>query len=153
MIRPPPRSTRTDTLLPYTTLFRSHYEADAARSRPRGACETRGIADLTRPFDTNIGRELLHDLIAKAQPQLDVGQARTDPDLGNVLQREVDLRHRLEDQSLGEALIIIASEPGVQVPLVRQKDRAFDLEPIRSEERRVGKECVSTCRSRWSPYP
>src|SRR3546814_10560752 len=23
----------------------------------------------------------------------------------------------------------------------------------RSEERRVGKECVSTCRSRWSPYP
>src|SRR3546814_17111752 len=24
---------------------------------------------------------------------------------------------------------------------------------VRSEERRVGKECVSTCRSRWSPYP
>src|SRR3546814_7150755 len=27
---------------------------------------------------------------------------------------------------------------------------AFGIE--RSEERRVGKECVSTCRSRWSPY-
>src|SRR3546814_17212940 len=30
----------------------------------------------------------------------------------------------------------------------------FDIEPDvppRSEERRVGKECVSTCRSRWSP--
>src|SRR3546814_19402671 len=26
------------------------------------------------------------------------------------------------------------------------------LEEMRSEERRVGKECVSTCRSRWSPY-
>src|SRR3546814_1669351 len=28
------------------------------------------------------------------------------------------------------------------------------VQPIspRSEERRVGKECVSTCRSRWSPY-
>src|SRR3546814_7384966 len=28
------------------------------------------------------------------------------------------------------------------------------LRPVRhrSEERRVGKECVSTCRSRWSPY-
>src|SRR3546814_12726687 len=25
-------------------------------------------------------------------------------------------------------------------------------ERVRSEERRVGKECVSTCRSRWSPY-
>src|SRR3546814_2013627 len=29
----------------------------------------------------------------------------------------------------------------------------FDRElASRSEERRVGKECVSTCRSRWSPY-
>src|SRR3546814_14775407 len=26
------------------------------------------------------------------------------------------------------------------------------IECGRSEERRVGKECVSTCRSRWSPY-
>src|SRR3546814_12035870 len=30
---------------------------------------------------------------------------------------------------------------------------ASSMEPSRSEERRVGKECVSTCRSRWSPYP
>src|SRR3546814_4221265 len=29
----------------------------------------------------------------------------------------------------------------------------FTLPPARSEERRVGKECVSTCRSRWSPDP
>src|SRR3546814_15382073 len=27
-----------------------------------------------------------------------------------------------------------------------------DLGLVRSEERRVGKACVSTCRSRWSPY-
>src|SRR3546814_17835865 len=27
------------------------------------------------------------------------------------------------------------------------------LDIFRSEERRVGKECVSTCKSRWSPYP
>src|SRR3546814_12324478 len=26
------------------------------------------------------------------------------------------------------------------------------LEAVRPEERRVGEECVSTCRSRWSPY-
>src|SRR3546814_12130080 len=33
-------------------------------------------------------------------------------------------------------------------------DREFAFEAIasRSEERRVVKECVSTCRSRWSPY-
>src|SRR3546814_12933956 len=29
---------------------------------------------------------------------------------------------------------------------------AFDVIFARSEERRVGKECVSTCRSRWPPY-
>src|SRR3546814_17217764 len=28
----------------------------------------------------------------------------------------------------------------------------LSLGSYRSEERRVGKECVSTCRSRWSPY-
>src|SRR3546814_10992215 len=30
---------------------------------------------------------------------------------------------------------------------------SIPFEVSRSEERRVGKECVSTCRSRWSPYP
>src|SRR3546814_13707242 len=30
--------------------------------------------------------------------------------------------------------------------------RAASMLTMRSEERRVGKECVSTCRSRWSPY-
>src|SRR3546814_14608739 len=30
--------------------------------------------------------------------------------------------------------------------------RAVGAGGARSEERRVGKECVSTCRSRWSPY-
>src|SRR3546814_15550821 len=34
--------------------------------------------------------------------------------------------------------------------LVHRGDDA--LIDARSEERRVGKECVSTCRSRWSPY-
>src|SRR3546814_13412897 len=28
----------------------------------------------------------------------------------------------------------------------------FSMLDMRSEERRVGKECVSTCSSRWSPY-
>src|SRR3546814_17723443 len=31
------------------------------------------------------------------------------------------------------------------------RDEAFEQQ-LRSEERRVGKECVSPCRSRWSPY-
>src|SRR3546814_5438283 len=40
MIRRPPRSTRTDTLFPYTTLFRSHRTLGLGRARNRavGAC-------------------------------------------------------------------------------------------------------------------
>src|SRR3546814_3871916 len=34
----------------------------------------------------------------------------------------------------------------------RRHRRKAISSPTRSEERRVGKECVSTCRSRWSPY-
>src|SRR3546814_12467362 len=36
----------------------------------------------------------------------------------------------------------------------RHGGEAFAVQPhaVRSEERRVGKECVSPCRSRWSPY-
>src|SRR3546814_17186949 len=39
-----------------------------------------------------------------------------------------------------------------QLALSAYLDGFEPLEPVRSEERRVGKECVSTCRSRWSPY-
>src|SRR3546814_9008196 len=38
MIRRPPRSTRTDTLFPYTTLFRSHNGELGFSDRARGAC-------------------------------------------------------------------------------------------------------------------
>src|SRR3546814_15812446 len=34
----------------------------------------------------------------------------------------------------------------------RRRDAEGDDVPLRSEERRVGKECGSTCRFRWSPY-
>src|SRR3546814_398463 len=37
--------------------------------------------------------------------------------------------------------------------LTTESVKTYDTQPqLRSEERRVGKECVSTCRSRWSPY-
>src|SRR3546814_14480700 len=37
--------------------------------------------------------------------------------------------------------------------ILRRFQPDLDFRSIaRSEERRVGKECVSTCRSRWSPY-
>src|SRR3546814_15768146 len=51
--------------------------------------------------------------------------------------------------------MIFWGPPGVgKTPLARLMADSFDAQfiAIRSEERRVGKECVSTCRSRWSPY-
>src|SRR3546814_16746190 len=76
MFRRPPRSTRTYTLFPYTTLFRSFSLMSGADPAPW----------LSPPFR-------------------------------------------------------------VWAPIV-----APCVIVCRSEERRVGKECVSTCRSRWSPY-
>src|SRR3546814_17583740 len=50
----------------------------------------------------------------------------------------------------------LADVPPRQHPLVGGKDVLDPLRlveaDLRSEERRVGKECVRTCRSRWSPY-
>src|SRR3546814_17208813 len=41
---------------------------------------------------------------------------------------------------------------GGQVSNELHAESQFLFVKIRSEERRVGKECVSPCRSRWSPY-
>src|SRR3546814_2343508 len=48
-------------------------------------------------------------------------------------------------------LLGIAYEVG-NVAAVRPRHHTNPAILARSEERRVGKECVSTCRSRWSPY-
>src|SRR3546814_16343261 len=41
---------------------------------------------------------------------------------------------------------------GLRAHGIYQRDVDYIVRDGRSEERRVGKECVSTCRSRWSPY-
>src|SRR3546814_3033006 len=57
----------------------------------------------------------------------------------------------------------LAQVDGDELPFPQLASAIADLEAagrpvdalkgvLRSEERRVGKECVSTCRSRWSPY-
>src|SRR3546814_21184985 len=54
MIRRPPTSTRTDTLFPYTTLFRSD---DAAALRPAGDCPS-GVRYRTDAAHRPVGRAL-----------------------------------------------------------------------------------------------
>src|SRR3546814_14613290 len=102
MIRRPPRSTRTDTLFPYTTLFRSGDDIVGAHRRDHRAVSLDNAA---------FGRR-------------DEARAHA----GDIA---------AERERRGDAM-------GVG-------DAAGD-DQQRSEERRVGKECVSTCRSRWSPY-
>src|SRR3546814_5093185 len=48
---------------------------------------------------------------------------------------------RLHRHCCGERIVHVGQEPLIVIAM-----------EFRSEERRVGKECVSTCRSRWSPY-
>src|SRR3546814_3188232 len=63
MIRRPPRSTRTDTLFPYTTLFRSRRQADHQhpRTRRRGHHSQPARGGLGEPLD-----QLRHDLLARS---------------------------------------------------------------------------------------
>src|SRR3546814_12724632 len=78
-------------------------------------------------------------------------------------------RHARQDQSLRVELLrqqtldvvgrhvafdhISANFRGVARTLaIRNAQPLLERVEVRSEERRVGKECVSTCRSRWSPY-
>src|SRR3546814_14717233 len=51
----------------------------------------------------------------------------------------------------------LLADPGQPCEIVRARATVVitiigDAYVVRSEERRVGKECVSTCSSRWSPY-
>src|SRR3546814_16214490 len=56
---------------------------------------------------------------------------------GAVVRRHAVVRHRAQAQH--------------HLGLDRTRTAVED-QRVRSEERRVGNECVSTCRSRWSPY-
>src|SRR3546814_5671637 len=63
MIRRPPRSTRTDTLFPYTTLFRSCAAARPASSRARSSTSTaastsqaEGVNDMLNLQDVSLLR-------------------------------------------------------------------------------------------------
>ncbi len=51
----------------------------------------------------------------------------------------------------GENTNDIVAEVG-DTPQREQLEQGWSDEIRRSEERRVGKECLSLCRSRWSPY-
>src|SRR3546814_17674941 len=123
MIRRPPRSTRTDTLFPYTTLFRSRKRCSrSATSRCR---RSRVPIGCTSEEGANFEFNSKFDQALFPQQQCCKESIRTMPARQQSKKRRVN--------------------SGV-------RDSCRHLQIERSEERRVGKECVSTCRSRWSPY-
>src|SRR3546814_1625652 len=70
----------------------------------------------------------------------------------NHLIAELLLSRRREDR---ESLPVSVAANGKNITISAQRAWLAShslTEYSRSEERRVGKECVSTCRSRWSPY-
>src|SRR3546814_2403864 len=60
------------------------------------------------------------------------------------------LQPRAQCLSAARANELLIPQPEARTAKQRQSQR--EARETRSEERRVGKECVSTCRSRWSPY-
>src|SRR3546814_16958992 len=70
-----------------------------------------------------------------------VGVRRLDYENATALTAGVSIPLNIFDRNRGN---IAASQAEAQAAAARLA--------MRSEERRVGKECVSTCRYRWSPY-
>src|SRR3546814_13078477 len=130
MIRRPPRSTRTETLFPYTTLFRSTAGAvKQTRERPQYG---------TQSADSHPWREL-PDLMNLQHLRYLVGfsEHRTLTDAADSL--------GISQPAISRALHELEQELGCI--LFQRTGRRLE----RSEERRVGKGCVSTCRSRGEP--
>src|SRR3546814_15794546 len=74
----------------------------------------------------------------------------------------LDPRQEFEAQHIPGAVffdIDAIKDPGSELPHMLPPPHIFSAKVRRlglgdrSEERRVGKECVSTCSARWSPYP
>src|SRR3546814_20748332 len=75
-------------------------------------------------------------------------------DGGHGLRKVRGSRRRVEAAGRQHALAVPEAVEGLR-SLAGDRAEAEGIEVAkaeRSEERRVGKECVSTCRSRWSPY-
>src|SRR3546814_12800683 len=116
MKRRPPRSTRTDTLFPYTTLVRSPLPLRAAeRNLPKWKWDSESLVSDPASGRYWVGFELI-----------------------NRVCRYAPAFARIESCHEPEAMEEWPVTGGAEA-MVR----------LRSEERRVGKECVRPCRARW----
>src|SRR3546814_3958056 len=154
MIRRPPRSTRTDTLFPYTTLFRSTYDFSA---------------DIL-----NTPAYLYGAMVGAEEPLyrtggLELPEIEQPPDLLNQLVRgtgTVGLGMLAPGAALKTATQLVPTARGLISGLIADLTATDPDDPnlsnmvedatgvdlvTRSDERRVGEECGRTGRSRWWP--
>src|SRR3546814_1447835 len=149
MIRLPPRSTRTDTLFPYTTLFRSVHIGFEDRlflliflflllADRHDLLDRLGVVAAGFGFAHHV-----LDVVADAllfffepfgaldqQPQFVGGDAAAPHSFATLFRPESS-----------------AGATRARLPTGKMRRQG------RSDERRVGKECVRTCRCRWWPDP
>src|SRR3546814_15575143 len=99
------------------------------------------------------GRDLAHPrLVQRAEREAQEIELR-----GGGREQEIALVARRIDRAVQFGAVgafdtadVMTGRERVGAQVARQLEQIGELR--RSEERRVGKECVSTCRSRWSPY-
>ena len=109
--------------------------ASLGLATPSPAAETNEIVYLTPGLDLPFWRYLSKGIESEAKK---AGYSYTALDSHNSA--ETQLKNAQDVIARGVAGIAISPTDSSTAPSVR------------SEERRVGKECLSVCRSRWSPY-
>src|SRR3546814_16527059 len=89
MIRRPPRSTRTDTLFPYTTLFRSADErtelAEPQRQPAAVAARAAAVRQAVRPGREGVARQLLVERLAHLADRQVLGAGHPTLDSGTYI--------------------------------------------------------------------
>src|SRR3546814_19994388 len=136
MKRLPPRSTRPDPLVPYATLSDLEIVAE-------GKAGSRRLLAILDDSPRYLNTALLLRLLCEVSAIVLVAR---------LVSENLDGWWLTVGLSIGIMLLVSFVVIGVG-PRTMGRQHSVTLLLLRSEERRVGKECVSTCRSRWSPYP
>src|SRR3546814_20014818 len=138
MIRPPQVKTRTNTHCTYTTSYRSE-----------GIVTLSGANHATRTLTASLA-------ISKAQPVIPVATTQSHVYDGTekaVIATLVPAGLTDQLQYSPQSSFTNVGEHRVRVYLNESMNYLAAEAYPRPEERRVGKECVRTGRSRWSTYP
>src|SRR3546814_13202288 len=151
MIRRPPRSTRTDTLFPYTTLFRSpRLRGGDGGYRPKPAIRPHEREATGPSIQRHEPRHVAARQIAHIVERRAVGQR-----VKGACLRIVHPHLAVKAEIFGMNRVVggvIARLPPIFVhPALDPEFGVGRRASPRSDERRVGTECVSTFSTRWWP--